>query len=205
MNIQESTVLMKAALVFAQIIAIYNLLIWIRIIFTWFTSFSPMTNNGFYNILKQIVDPYLNLFRNVNFLKTKSIDFTPLLAFALLSVVQSILRLYGATGEITLFLILALILNTLWSYLISPFLLILTILIIVRLVLCFKKGPNTISFIRGIENIIGGFLNWIQKIFFFSKIVSDRTLLITSTVFTILVYLLTRAVITGLISYLISL
>lgn len=199
---QETTFVMNVALVIAQILAFYNLLIWIRILMSWFAQVSNMNQSSFFVILKKIVDPYLNLFRNVNLLKTNNMDFTPLLAFALLSVIQSILNLFGATGEISLNVVLALIINTLWSYLLSPFFLIFTTIIIIRLVLCFKKGSNTINLIRTLENIIGGYLNWIQKVFFFSKIVSDRLLLITSTIMTIIFYLLTRTVITYIIDYL---
>jgi YggT family protein len=205
MNVQESTYLMKAAIVMAQILAIYNLLLWVRIIFSWFSSFSNMRQNKLIQYIQLIVDPYLNLFKNIKFLKTNNMDFTPLLAFAVLSVVQSILNLFGATGELTLVLVIVLAINTLWSYLISPFFFILTIMLVIRLVLCFKKSANSINLIHGIENIIGGFMNWIQKVFFFSKVVSDRTLIIASLVFTILVYIVTRQAITYLLSYLLNL
>lgn len=201
---QESTILMKTALAIAQLLAFYNLLIWIRILISWFAPISQINQSSFFIILKKIVDPYLDLFRNVNLLKTQNIDFTPLLAFALLSVIQSILNLFGATGSISLSIVLALIINTLWSYLFSPFFLIFTTMIVIRLILCFKKGQNTIAFIRTIENVIGGYLNWVQKVFFFSKIVSDRLLLIVSTTVTIIFYFLTKTVITYIISYLLN-
>lgn len=205
MYIQEPTLLMKSALVFAQIIAFYNLLIWIRIIVSWLSPTTGLKQNSFFQMLGRIVDPYLALFKNVNFLKTSSLDFTPLLAFAVLSVFQSILSLFGSTGSITLYLILAVLINTLWSYIVSPFFIILIVLILVRLFLCFKKNANTINLIRGIEKIIGGYLNWIQKIFFFSKIVADRTLLIVSAIFSILSFIFIKQIITFIISYLISL
>jgi len=204
MNMQESTLLMKIALVIAQLLTFYNLLIWIKIILSWFSSLSNLNNSSVVQILNRIVDPYLNLFRNVKFLKTNNIDFTPLLAFALISVLQSLFSMFGATGTITLSLVLALIINTLWAYLISPFFVILIILLVVRLVLCYKRGPNSIALIRGLENIIGGFLNWIQKVFFFSKIVSDRTLLITSTAFSIFSYFVLKQLINYLIAYLLN-
>lgn len=204
MNIQESTLLMKIALVIAQLLTFYNLLIWIRIILSWFSSLSNLNNSSVVQLLNKIVDPYLNLFRNVNILKTNNIDFTPLLAFALISVLQSLFSMFGSTGTITLYVVLALILNTLWAYLISPFFVILIILLIIRLVLCYKRGPNSINLIRGLENIIGGFLNWIQKVFFFSKIISDRTLLITSTVFSIFSYIILKQLLNYLIAYLLN-
>jgi YggT family protein len=205
MYVQESTILMKVALVLAQVLTFYNLLIWIKIIMSWFSPFSNLNRSPVVQFLNKIVDPYLNLFRNAKALKTQTIDFTPLLAFALISILQSILNLYGTTGSITLNVVLALIISTLWSYLISPFFIILIALIGVRLFLCFKRGPNSITLIRSIERIIGGFLNWIQKVFFFSKIVSDRTLLIASTIFSIFSYIVVKQFITYLISYLVNL
>lgn len=202
---QETTIFMQVSLVLAQILSFYNLLIWIRILLSWFGSMSHINQSAILIYLKKIVDPYLNLFRNVKILKTQNIDFTPLLAFALLSIIQSILTLFGTTGEISLYIIVALILNTLWSYLLSPFFFIFTAIIIIRLVLCYKRSPNTINFIRSLERIIGGYLNWVQKVFFFGKIISDRILLIVSTAVTILFYLLTRTIITYIITYLLSL
>lgn len=202
---RETTILMQTALILAQIISVYNILIWIRIILTWVAPMTNIQNSSFYNILKQVVDPFLNIFRNVNFLKSKRMDFTPLLAFAVLSIIQSILSLFGSTGEISLGIVLALIINTIWTYFISPLFIILIGLIIFRLVLCYRKGPNTITMIRSVENIISGYLDWMQKIFFVGRIVSDRLLLIVSTIITLLIYLLSRTAIIYIVNTLVSL
>ncbi len=202
---RETTIFMQTALILAQVISIYNILIWIRIILTWVAPMTNISNSSFYNILKQVVDPFLSLFRNVKFLKTQRMDFTPLLAFAVLSIVQSILSLFGSTGSISLGIVLALIINTLWTYFLSPLCIILIGLIIFRLVLCYRKGPNTITMIRSIESIISSYLDWMQKIFFVGRIVSDRLLLIVSTIVTTLLYLLTRTAIVYIVNSLVNL
>jgi len=202
---RETTIYMQPALILAQVVSIYNILIWIRILLTWIAPMSNISNSSFYNILKQIVDPFLNLFRNVKVLKTQRMDFTPLLAFAVLSIFQSILSLFGSTGELSLFIVLALIINTLWTYFISPLFIILIGLIVFRLILCYRKGPSTITMIRSIENILSGYLDWMQKIFFVGRIVSDRLLLIVSSIVTIFIYIITRTAIVYIVNTLVNL
>lgn len=176
------------------ILSIYSLLIWIRIILTWVKiprqNQRPINEGGFQRFLSRIIDPYLNLFKGVRWLRTKTIDFSPLLAFAVLSIIQSLLSIFAKTGTLSLGRTLALIVQTFYAYLIAPFFFIFILLLIVRLFFCFKRTPTTIIMARKIESIIGSLLNYVQKTFFGSRGVANRTLVIATLIFTVILFLL---------------
>jgi YggT family protein len=74
--------------VLVRFIQIYNILLIVRILLSWF-----QTANWAYQImafLSPITDPYLNIFRSL-IPPLGGIDFSPILAFILLSVLQSLL------------------------------------------------------------------------------------------------------------------
>jgi YggT family protein len=187
-----STEVLNLALILSFILGVYNLLIWIRIIMTWIKiplqNQGPKRESGLEKFLARVVDPYLNLFKGISWLKAKTLDFSPLLAFAILSIAQSMLSVFGTTGSLSLGITLALIVQTFYAYIISPFFFIFIILLIVRLFFCFKRTPTTIAMSRGIESIIGGLLNFVQKTFFGSRGVANRTLIIATLVVTVILY-----------------
>ncbi len=78
--------LVKTLLTF---IMIYNGLLLVRILLSWFPSinwFDPP-----FSILSQITDPYLNIFRNI-IPPLGGLDFSPMLALLLLYVVQQVVE-----------------------------------------------------------------------------------------------------------------
>lgn len=186
------TVLQNLAGILVSILRVYSILIWVRIIFSWIKIPNQQyrQEGPIMNFIGKIVDPFLHLFSGVKFLRSKSLDFSPLLAFALLSIVTSLLQIYAIQGYLTLAITLALIIQTIYSYIISPFFFIFIILIVVRLFFCYKRTPTTIVMARGIESIIGGLLNWVQKVFFGSRGVANRTLIVATLIFTVLLYIL---------------
>ena len=142
----------------------------------------------------------LNWFRGISTLRRSHIDLTPLVALAVLSVVQSILRLFGSYGKITVGMVLALVLSTLWSFLISPILWFVMAVLGVRLYFCYKRGPNTLAYIKMIDSLVGGVLNWVQRLFYKGKAINDRQLVLSSLIFFVLVYLGSSALVKVLVA-----
>lgn len=69
----------------ATFISIYTVLIFVRILLSWFPNvdwFNPP-----FSILSQLTDPYLNVFRNI-IPPLGGLDFSPILAILLLQFVQ---------------------------------------------------------------------------------------------------------------------
>ncbi len=197
--------LMGIASFLAALISLYSLLIWMRIVLTWIRLPGQSGENPLSHYLGKIVDPYLNWFKGISTFRRSHIDLTPLIALAVLSIVQSILRLFGSYGKISVGMVFALILSTLWSFLLSPILWFVMALLGVRLYFCYKRGPNTIGYIKMIDSLVGGVLNWVQKIFYKDKAISDRQLVLTSLIFFVVVYISSSALIRVLVAALANL
>ncbi len=78
----------------ASFISIYLVLLIIRVLLSWFPNVD--WSNPVFSALSQITDPYLNLFRSV-IPPLGGIDFSAILAFIVLQVVQSALNNVAVT------------------------------------------------------------------------------------------------------------
>ena len=79
--------------VLIETIKIYNFLLIIRILLTWFPNLDS-TNPILVN-LYAITDPYLNIFRGV-IPPIGGLDLSPILAFISLNLVQSLIAILGS-------------------------------------------------------------------------------------------------------------
>lgn len=179
---------MTLASIIAGLLSFYSLLIWLRIVLTWIRVPGQFAENPLASLLGRIVDPYLNWFKGIKALKRSRIDLTPLAALAVLSVVQSMFHMFGAYGRITLGMILALMLQTLWSYLVSPLFWFLMILLGIRLYFCYKRSPQTIGYITMLDSMIGGVIDWVQRTIYPKRAINDRQLVITSLITVLVTY-----------------
>ena len=82
--------------VLIQTLTIYNLLLWIRIILTWFPNLD--STNPVLSSLYSITDPFLNVFRGI-IPPIAGLDLSPILAFVSLNLIQ---RLIFGLAEIAL-------------------------------------------------------------------------------------------------------
>lgn len=116
---------------------LYSLLCIASILLTWFPG-AKYTKFG--RILSSITDPYLSLFSKKGRLVFGNIDFSPIVAIAILSLTTSILSRVAVTGRIYIGGILASIIAMVWSVC-STFLSIFFIFILIRwIVLLVKHG-----------------------------------------------------------------
>lgn len=94
------------------ILGIYTLLIFIRILLTWF----PGADFGKpYILLCSLCDPYLDWFRRFRIGRNSPVDFSPILALGFLSLLRGILSAWGTLGRISIAAVLVLLLNALGS------------------------------------------------------------------------------------------
>lgn len=192
------TFLMNLALTLAGLLSIYSLAIWVRIIMTWIRTpaLQSVTASPFLRFIASITDPYLRLFSRVKVLRRSRIDLTPLLALLALNLVRSVLTLFGNTGILTLGMILALLIRMVWQSLFSPAFMFFLILLIIRLVFCYKRTANSPQYILILDSALGWMINGIQRRFYKDRIVHDKTLVIAS---------LAVLVVTWIVSYLLIL
>jgi YggT family protein len=165
------------ASILAGMISIYMILIFIRILLTWFSGVefgAPMY------FLSCLCDPYLNWWRRFRIFKNSPIDFSPLLALAFLSLARSIFS-FGAFGRITLGLVLAFIVSGLWTVL--SWVLFFFIAILVLRLIAFLGNFNIYSpFWHLVDLVAQPVMYRICRILFPGRIVSYLTRIIVSIV-----------------------
>jgi len=153
------------------ILSLYMILIFVRVLLTWF---SGVYYGRPYEIIRSLTDPYLNYFRRFRFLQVGSVDFSPIAGLLVLVIAMNILNRLAVYGSISLGIVLAIILNALWSavsFLITLFI----VLIVIRFIASLIKANTVHPFIRTIDLIITPLLNWIHNTFFKRRFLTLQT------------------------------
>ncbi|MCB5231328.1 MAG: YggT family protein [Candidatus Cloacimonetes bacterium] len=188
----------------SRLLYLYNILIVVRILLQWVNQAKLRDNESdFGKVLASIVDPYLNIFRNLTFLKRGTIDFTPLVALWIVGIFQKIFLSIANAGRFSIGIILATIIQTFWSSIVSLVLTVLIIVLAVRIYLSYNRNPNSIRYIALIDNVLRKLLDFVHTNFFRGREVSSRTLLWSTLALVIVVYIVCSLLIGLLISVLV--
>ena len=183
------------------VISVYMLLIFIRILLTWFSG--PSLGKPL-EILAKITDPYLNYFRRLRFLRADRFDFSPVVAIIVLSVFSNIAYRLAIFGTITLGIILSVIISALWSAF-SFFLMFFFILIAIRFV-GDLVGVNTLNSIwMTLDQILQPFVYKISRGITRSAKLNYRNSLLFTAGILLLTFLLGGYLIRGLTGLLVQL
>ncbi|OQB97103.1 MAG: YGGT family protein [Spirochaetes bacterium ADurb.Bin110] len=100
------------AKIVSSLISLYMVLCIIRIFFSWIPS---LTDTKWGQLISRLTDPYLNLFRDISLFRTTAVDFSPIIALAVLSVLNNLFITLSYAMRITLGFILSLLLDAAWS------------------------------------------------------------------------------------------
>ena len=177
------------ALFISRLIGLYLMLIWIRIIFSWF---SPYPRPGsFTYFISMIVEPYLDMFRT-KFLRMGFFDFSPLIGIGVLEVVRSIFTIYGTYGVMRLSFIVQLFIEMFWSYGISLFFIMFGLFLLLRTIGSFMPGTR---FQMNMNALTGSIENMERRFFrmlFPNRIVRDSTMNVVFCFLTVGLYILCR-------------
>ncbi|MCL2294687.1 MAG: YggT family protein [Spirochaetes bacterium] len=131
-------------------ISIYMLLIIGRIIMSWLGS----QNYNEKGLLPRLCDPYLNIFRRIRAFTIGYIDFSPIVALAVLVIAGDILNKFGDLGTISFGAILAIVIIALWNA-ISTLFVFLFFITIIRFVIYLVR-PNAISpVLTSLDSLLG--------------------------------------------------
>ena len=170
------------------IVSVYMMIIFVRIILTWF---SWQRESSLVRVLSKITDPYLNWFRRFSFLRAGHIDFSPIVALAVLSLVNRVLAAISGYGKITVGMVLALILQLAWG-IVSFIIGFSIVILILRFILQYavKNGEN--PFWHIIRNLSQTILYRITRLFVRKRIVNFKTGMIISILSLVVIYFLLR-------------
>ena len=172
----------------SSLIGIYMMLIFIRIILSWFSNVSY---GGFQGFLGRITDPYLDWFRRFSFLRVGPLDLSPVVALACLSLANRFFVTLARYGSISLGIIFAMMLQAVWDA-VSFFIGFLIILLLLRLAAYVFKANLYSPFWRIIENYSQTVIFRINRILFRNRIVNFRIGLSVSIICLLLIYLVLR-------------
>ena len=162
----------------AVVAGIYSILIFIRIIFTWFgksVSGKPIQMIG------RITDPYIDWWRNALNMRIGMLDISPIAAIAALSVIQNIFSTLARFSRISIGNILAVVLLSIWSV-VSFILGFCLIVIILRLIAHITKRDMYGPFWKIVDSISQPVLYRIDRIFLGKRITSFINSVIVSLI-----------------------
>lgn len=135
----NNIVLMKISLFLARLLGAYSLLIWVRIILSWIVR-TPSRSSWIYWI-GVMVDPYLKAFQSKRSTVGR-LDFSPIIAIGVLSVIESILQFYGLYGTLTLSMVLYVFLSAFWNYGLSIYFWILFFALVFKTIASMSSSPQ---------------------------------------------------------------
>lgn len=167
--------------IISAFLSLYSLLCLFRIIITWIPNYSYSKPA---DILAQICDPYMNLFRGIKWLRFGSFDFSPALALCILGAGSQLFSSLANGGYINLQMILAMILGMFFSIL-SSLIFFLIILFAIRLILIMinRDSYNTSGFMANqIDSSISPIVYRIARTFAMGRRITYKAALIISII-----------------------
>jgi len=168
--------------ILALITGIYSLIIFIRIIFSWFGS---MVYGKPVEIINKITDPYLDWWREKLRLNVGGFDFSVIPAVVFLSFIQNIFQILSVSERITIGFLLAQILLSLWN-IFSFIIVFFIIVIVIRAIGYLLNGSMYSPFWSFIDSISEPLLYRMNRIFFGKKIGNYITGIFLSLLFLII-------------------
>ncbi|MCL2208555.1 MAG: YggT family protein [Treponema sp.] len=135
--------------ILASAAGIYSLLIFIRIILSWFGNIS---NEKPVEILSRFTDPYLGWWRKTLNIRIGALDFSVVAAIAFLSVVQSVFFILYGSARITAGIILAIVLSAVWN--VISFIIFFCILVIILRLIAYLTNMDIYNSFWSIVNSI---------------------------------------------------
>ena len=165
--------LMKASLLLSRLLWGYSILIWIRILLSWFVRYPKYGSFTYY--IGKAVDPYLGIFRRSK-MAVGRLDFSPILAIGIIEIFRSIAEFFGLNGYLTLGLCLYYFIQAFWAYCISFFFLFAIIILITKTIASFAKNPAYYNMGNQFGGAVDGFTDITKKLFFRNRIGKERAI-----------------------------
>lgn len=167
--------------IISAFLSLYSLLCLLRIIITWIPNYSYSKPA---DILAQICDPYMNLFRGIKWLRFGSFDFSPALALCILGAGSQLFSSLANGGYINLQMILSMILE-IFFLIPSSLIFFLIILFAIRLILIMinRDSYNTSGFMANqIDSSISSIVYRIARTFAMGRRITYKAALIISII-----------------------
>ncbi|ORC38310.1 hypothetical protein B4O97_00705 [Marispirochaeta aestuarii] len=152
-------------------LSVYMILIFIRVLMTWFQGASY---GRAMEVLRSVTDPYLYWFRRFPFLRAGSMDFSPLAALIVLVIILNITNRLALTGSISLGIVLAIIVGSLWGA-VGWVLTFFFILVLIRFITLLFRASMVSPFIQTLDIIIAPILRYFSRVILRGQNVTYQT------------------------------
>lgn len=164
------TALMWTFNLISWIVSVYMFLCIIRVLQSWIPS---LDQSRFGLFMRRICDPYLDIFRNIKFLRIANLDFSSILALGVLVLVSGLFGQIASYGVLRFGYILASLLRIVWSAA-SSVITIFNIFVVIRLVMNLLNKDYDSNLCVSIDRIVNPVKNRIFSYLFHNRIFSFR-------------------------------
>lgn len=164
--------------ILASVVSIYIILCFVRVMLSWFPG-AEYSKFGMF--MRQMCDPYLDIFRRFRFLRFSSFDFTPAIALCVLMALQAFFTSLATGAGFRLSTILAMLVMLVGN-IFTSLLGFLAVIVLVRLIvyLFIGDGNSSYSIWTVVDRSISPIIFRIAGIFFKNQSISFVKALVTS-------------------------
>lgn len=164
--------------ILASVVSIYTLLCLVRVMLSWFPG---AEYSRFGQVLRQMCDPYLDIFRRFRFLRFSSFDFTPAIGLCVLMALQAFfnsLAMGKAFRISTILSMLVMLVGNIFTSVLGFFAVIILVRLIVYLII--GDGQGSYSIWTAMDRAISPIIFRIAGLVFRNQSVSFVKALVTS-------------------------
>lgn len=158
----------------SSLVSLFSLVCLVRILLTWIPNLDASPVGRF---LSGLCDPYLHWFKRFSFTRIGMVDFSPILGLGVLSVGAMTFANIAATGRISIGVILAGLLQVVWSFF-GFFLGILAIFLFIRLIYDLIKRYEYGPFWVMLDRFLNPAISYVTRLLGRGKTFSYRASLI---------------------------
>ncbi len=169
--------------ILASVVSIYTILCFVRVMLSWFPG---AEYSRFGQVLCQMCDPYLDIFRRFRFLRFSSFDFTPAIALCVLMALQTFFSSLATGAGFKISTILAMLIMLVGN-IFTSLLGFLAVIVLVRLIvyLVIGDGNSSYSIWTVVDRSISPIIFRIAGLCFKNQSISFIKALVTSFIFLI--------------------
>lgn len=164
--------------ILASVVSIYTLLCLVRVMLSWFPG---AEYSRFGQVLRQMCDPYLDIFRRFRFLRFSSFDFTPAIGLCVLMALQAFfnsLAMGKAFRISTILSMLVMLVGNIFTSVLGFFAVIILVRLIVYLII--GDGQGSYSIWTAMDRAISPIIFRIAGLVFRNQSISFVKALVTS-------------------------
>ena len=164
--------------ILASVVSIYTLLCLVRVMLSWFPG---AEYSRFGQVLRQMCDPYLDIFRRFRFLRFSSFDFTPAIGLCVLMALQAFfnsLAIGKAFRISTILSMLVMLVGNIFTSVLGFFAVIILVRLIVYLII--GDGQGSYSIWTAMDRAISPIIFRIAGLVFRNQSISFVKALVTS-------------------------